>query len=88
LATPTIQAWNKPGHMTSAAIAYADLTERNPGVIVKVIEDLKKHAHFESKWVDNLSQVPADDRDLYLFMLAAQWSDDVRKKYPEYDRPR
>ncbi len=74
--------------MTSAAIAQADLTERNADVIMKVVEVLKKHLHFESKWADNLSQVPADDRDLYLFMLAAQWSDDVRKKYPEYDRPR
>jgi len=69
--------------MTSAAIAQADLTERKAHVTVKVVKVLKKHLHFESKWADNLSQVPADDGGLYLFMLAARWSDDVRKKFPE-----
>jgi len=73
--------------MTSAAIAYADLKERNPGVLAKVVQVLRKHPHFESKWHEKLSQVPQDDRDLCLFMLAARWPDDIRKKYPEYDRP-
>jgi len=86
-ATQTAQAWNKPAHMVSAAIAYADLKEQHPAVLAKVIEVLKMHPHFESKWVPKLEQVTADERDLYLFMLAARWSDDVRKKYPEYDRP-
>jgi hypothetical protein len=86
VATPTVQAWNKPGHMVSAAIAYADLKDRNPAVLVKVIEVLKQHPQFESKWADKLSQVTADDRDLHLFMLAARWSDDARGN-PEYDRP-
>ncbi len=86
LATPTVQAWNKPGHMTSAAIAYADLKDRNPAVLVKVFEVLKQHPQFQSKWADKLSQVPADDRDLYVFMLAARWPDDARGN-PQYDRP-
>ena len=87
VATPTSQAWNNAGHMTSAAIAYADLKERNPGVLAKVVQVLRKHPHFESKWHEKLSQIPQDDRDLCLFMLAARWPDDIRKKYPEYDRP-
>ncbi|MGO9568743.1 MAG: S1/P1 nuclease [Desulfomonilaceae bacterium] len=87
LAAQVVQAWTKPGHMVSAAIAYADLKEQHPEVLAKVIEVLKQHPQFESKWAPKLEQVPAEDRDLYLFMLAARWSDDVRKKYPEYDRP-
>lgn len=87
VASPTVQAWNKAGHMTSAAIAYADLKARNPAVLTRVVQLLKKHPHFESKWQEKLSHVPQDDRDLCLFMLAARWPDDVRKKYPEYDRP-
>jgi len=87
LAAQVVQAWSKPGHMVSAAIAYADLKEQHPEVLAKVIEVLKQHPQFESKWAPKLEQVPAEDRDLYLFMLAARWSDDVRKKYPEYDKP-
>ena len=80
-----VQAWNKPTHMVSAAIAYADLQDRNPAVIAKVIEALKQHPRFD-KWAPKLKQVSASDQDLYLFMLAARWSDDVRGDI-EYDRP-
>lgn len=72
--------------MTSAAIAYADLKERNPDLVVKVIEVLNQNPLFESEWAPKLEQVSGDDRDLYLFMLAARWSDDVRGN-PKYDRP-
>jgi hypothetical protein len=85
MASPTAQAWNKPGHMTSAAIAYNDLKELNPAVLDKVVQVLRQHPQSDLLWARELSQ--ADDRDMYLFMLAARWPDDVRKKYPEYDRP-
>ena len=87
VATPPARSWNKAGHMTAAAIAYADLKERNPEVLAKVVQLLMRQPHFVSKWEDKLGQVPQEDRDLYLFMLAARWPDDVRKKYPQYDRP-
>ncbi len=83
--SPAAHAWNKPTHMVSAAIAYADLKARNPAVLAEAIEVLKKHPHYKSKWAPILKQVSADDRDLYLFMLAARWPDDIRGKYPEYD---
>ena len=72
--------------MTSAAIAYADLKDRNPAVLVKVVEVLKQHPQFESKWASKLNQVSAGDRDLYLFMLAARWPDDARGD-SNYDHP-
>ena len=86
-ATLTVQAWNKPTHMISAAIAYADLNEQNPAVITKIIEILKKHPQYKSHWADKLSLVSSKDRNLYLFTLAARWPDDVRKKYPQHDHP-
>ena len=85
VAGQTALSWNKPGHMVSAAIAYADLNERHPTVLAKVLDVLKQHPQANLLWEKKL--VKADDRDLYLFMLAARWPDDVRKKYPEYDRP-
>jgi len=72
--------------MVSAAIAYADLKERNPDVLVKVIEVLKQNPQFATKWAAKLEQLSEADRDLYLLMLAARWSDDVRGN-PTYDRP-
>jgi hypothetical protein len=86
VATLTVQAWNKPTHMAVAAIAYADLNEQNPAVITKVVELLKQHPQFESKWAPKLKQVSAQDQGLYLFMLAARWSDDVRGD-ANYDKP-
>ncbi len=87
LATSPALSWNKAGHMTAAAIVYADLKERNPEALAKVVQLFKRHPHFVAKWQDKLGQVAHEDRDLYLVMLAATWPDDVRKKYPQYDRP-
>ncbi|HEY5865215.1 MAG TPA: S1/P1 nuclease [Candidatus Tectomicrobia bacterium] len=73
-------AWNKPGHMVSGAIAYADLKQTSPQTLAQVVTLLKTHPHFETKWKPQLPQsfVPPDERDLLLFMLAARWPDDIR----------
>lgn len=84
VSSPAAEAWNKAGHMVSAAIAYADLQDRNPEVIGKVVGILKKHPHFDSDWAPELQEVAAGDRDLYLLMLAAKWPDDVRTNHRNY----
>jgi hypothetical protein len=73
-------AWNKAGHMVSGAIAYADLKQANPETLARVIALLKTHPHFETKWAPRLVQLPLspEEQDLYLFMLAARWPDDIR----------
>jgi len=87
LVGPHSQAWNKATHMVSAAIAYADLKERNPAVLTKALEVLKKHPQF-FVWAPDLEKVSSEeDKNLYLFMLAARWSDDVRGEFNPYDRP-
>lgn len=78
-------AWNKAGHMVSGAIAYAELQKIAPKSLPRVIALLKKHPDYASKWQTQIGQVPQSERDLFLFMLAAQWSDNVRQT-PE-DRP-
>jgi hypothetical protein len=82
----TAYAWNKSGHTVSAAIAYADLKESNPAVLSKVVRILRRHPQFDSKWAHRLSQVPAEDRDLYIFMLAAKWPDEARGD-DDFDHP-
>jgi S1/P1 Nuclease len=84
LTTPVL-AWNKAGHMVSGAIAYTELQKIAPQSVPRVIALLKKHPDYTSKWQTQISNVPAADRDLYLFMLAAKWADDARKTTE--DRP-
>ncbi|MCI0637490.1 MAG: S1/P1 nuclease [Gemmataceae bacterium] len=76
-AVPAALAWNKPGHMTSGAIAYEELKSKNPQALAKVVKLLKEHPHFED-WAPIIALLPAEDRDLYLFMKAARWPDDAR----------
>jgi hypothetical protein len=73
-------AWNKAGHMVSGAIAYADLKPASPQTLTRVIALLKLHPHFETKWAPRLAQfhLSSEEQDLYLFMLAARWPDDIR----------
>jgi hypothetical protein len=52
-------AWNIPGHMLSAAIAYQVLRQESPGTIEKVIAVLEKHPWYENQWRARLQDVPA-----------------------------
>lgn len=75
-------AWNKAGHMVSAAIAFHVLQQESPATIPIVISILKEQPKFETQWDSRLKVVPnltADEKDMYLFMLAARWADDVRE---------
>jgi hypothetical protein len=73
-------AWSKAGHMVSGAIAFADLKQTSPETLARVIALLKSHPHYTTKWVPRLTQLnlSAEEQDLYLFMLAARWPDDIR----------
>lgn len=74
-------AWNVAGHMVSGALAYNVLKAESPESLAKVVALLRKHPEYESRWAHQLTAayVPEGERDLYLFMLAARWADDVRK---------
>src|SRR5262245_13569572 len=71
-------AWNSPGHMVSAALAFRELKSSHPEKANQWIELLKKHPSFTSHWKPILDKLPADRRDEALFMLAARWPDDAR----------
>jgi hypothetical protein len=43
-------AWNIPGHMLSAAIAYQVLTQESPQSIDKVKAVLEKHPWYGNQW--------------------------------------
>jgi S1/P1 nuclease len=71
-------AWNIPGHMLSAVIAYQVLRQENPPTIAKVKAALEKHPWYANLWQARLQDVPAADRDLVLFMQASKWAHDIR----------
>ena len=41
-----VQAWNKPGHIVSAAIAYKTFEKESPKTIAKIMALLEEHSSF------------------------------------------
>ena len=83
----TAVAWNIPGHMLSAAIAYQVLQQENPQTIEKVKAVLEKHPWYGNQWQARVQEVPVADHGLVLFMQAARWADDIRIQDRAQNRP-
>ncbi len=86
---PSAYGWNKPTHMAIGAIAYHDLQSASPQTVDRVVTLLHQHPYYQRQWLplmDSL-QLPATQRDEYLFMLAARWPDDIRNRDPYHDKP-
>jgi S1/P1 Nuclease len=80
-------AWNIPGHMLSAAIAYQVLQQENPSTIDNVKAVLEKHPWYANQWHERLQNVSVVERDLALFMQASRWADDTRSQDRGQNRP-
>jgi hypothetical protein len=89
---PTLPAfaWNKPGHMTVAAIAYQELVRSGDTVVIhRTIALLKAHPYYTNNWlvkVRSQTGVGMENHDQFVFMYAARWADDARGT--SYDRER
>ncbi len=80
LPTPLF-AWNKGGHMVSAAVAFHALKHDSPDCAAKVLTILREHPQYESTWLPRIHAMPNatdDEKELMLFMQAARWPDDAR----------
>mgnify|MGYP002780497965 CR=1 FL=1 len=86
LTTSAAPAWNKAGHMAVSAIAYEVLREEAPAAFARTLSLLKSHPSYDKLWKAELATVDAKDRDLYLFMLAGKWADEIRQN-KDFDRP-
>lgn len=86
VAAVPLYAWNKPGHMISGAIAYDVLKKEDPKSLAKALTLLRQHPQYKDVIAQRLEAVPAEDRDRYLFMVAARWADDIRNE-KEYTHP-
>jgi len=61
---PPALAWNIPGYMLSAAIAFQVLREESPKSIEKIKAVLEKHPWYANQWQARLQDVSIADRDL------------------------
>jgi hypothetical protein len=68
-------AWNSVGHMTVAYAAYQQLT---PAEKARAAALLKLNPLY-SQWLGYIPAGTADaDRDMYVFMMAATWPDEIK----------
>jgi S1/P1 Nuclease len=79
-------AWNRAGHMVTGAMTYAILEKDAPEVLAKALVILKAHPQYDKLWKAQVEKRPVDERDIYLFMLAGRWADDIRGN-KDYDQP-
>ena len=84
VAAPSALAWNQPGHMLTASIAYDQLTPEQRATALKILEGSPDYA----KWMTMAPKdSPGFDAGRYVFMQAARWPDDIRKSGSPYDHP-
>jgi S1/P1 nuclease len=81
------KAWNIPGHMLSAALAYQVLRQESPQTVQRVKAVLEKHPWYANQWQARLQDIPVADHGLVLFMLASRWADDIRTQDKAQNRP-
>ena len=79
-------AWNKAGHMVSAAIAYSDLKERDPQALKRIVHILRQLPSEEFRAAVKQAKNDGHEEGFALFIFAARWPDDVRGNKDE-DRP-
>lgn len=77
-------AWDHPSHMTTAAIAFAEIERARPDLIEKIGLVLLKHPDPSPFWVAN-GDARGKERARRMFIEAARWPDDT--KWTIHDRP-
>jgi hypothetical protein len=84
VASLAAQAWTRPGHMLTAAIAFDDLSTRKPQLIERVAATMAQHPD-RSAFEVAMGDANGQERTRRLFMEMARWPDDVRST--AYDHP-
>jgi hypothetical protein len=79
-----VHAWDHPSHMTTAAIAFAEIERARPELIEKIGLILLAHPDPSPFWV-MVSDAKGKERVRRMFIEAARWPDDA--KGTMHDRP-
>jgi hypothetical protein len=81
---PNLYAWDHPSHMTTAAIALAEIEQARPGLMEKIGLILMRHADPAAFWVA-AGDAKGVERARLMFIEGARWPDD--NKWTIHDRP-
>jgi hypothetical protein len=79
-----LHAWDHPGHMTTAAIAFSEIESERPDLIEKIGLLMLKHPDPAPFWVATVN-AKGKERARRMFIEAARWPDDA--KFTGHDRP-
>lgn len=71
------QAWTRPGHMVTAAIAYDQLATKDPAALKRLLALAAQHPD-RGPFEVAVGRATGEERDRRLFMELARWPDDVR----------
>ncbi|WP_129775287.1 S1/P1 nuclease [Peristeroidobacter soli] len=71
------QAWSRPGHMVTAAIAYDELSAQDRRVIDRIVALAEKHPD-RGAFEVAVGRATGDERGRRLFLELARWPDDAR----------
>ncbi len=80
----SVWAWDHPGHMTTAAIAFSEIEQQRPELIEKIGLLLIKHPDPAPFWVA-ATEATGEERARRMFIEAARWPDDAKGTI--HDRP-
>jgi hypothetical protein len=81
---PSALAFDHPGHMTTAAIAFAEIERTRPDLIEKIGMLFLAHPDPAPFWVA-AGEAKGKERARRMFIEAARWPDDA--KWTPHDRP-
>ncbi|WP_158749707.1 S1/P1 nuclease [Acidobacterium sp. S8] len=82
ISIPPANAWNSIGHMAVAYVAWQQLT---PATRQRAITLLKKNPFYKKKWLTYIPKgTSVDDQNLYIFMMAATWPDEIKASNSGY----
>ena len=70
-------AWDHPGHMTTAAIAFGDIKQVRPDLIEKLQLLFLAHPDTAPFWVAS-GEAKGEERTRRMFMECARWPDDSK----------
>ncbi|MCD6013061.1 MAG: hypothetical protein K0Q79_2923 [Flavipsychrobacter sp.] len=74
-------AWSENGHNMGGAIAYYYLKANKPATIDYVVNILKQHPWYNTRWQSKLAGLNPEQKKVTLFMLASTFPDDARDDY-------
>jgi len=77
-------AWDHPGHMTTAAIAFSEIEQTRPDLIEKIGLLFLAHPDMSPFWVA-AGEAKGNERVRRMFIECARWADDA--KFRPNDRP-